>query len=99
VSHRMTIDRFEGDRKQIAVLVTADGEQVNVPRRRLPKGSKAGDVLTLEIDAAAASPRVALASGDAKLAKDEAATEDVARKTRAVQEELKKSDPGGDLIL
>jgi hypothetical protein len=97
--HRMTLDRFEGDRKQIAVLVSDDGEQVNVPKKLLPKGAKAGDVLTLDFGGDAASPRAAIAAGDVRATKDETATEDVARKTRKVQEELKKTDPGGDITL
>jgi hypothetical protein len=106
VPHRMSIDRFEGDKKQIAVLVTEDGEhQVNVPRKLLPKGSKAGDVLTMEFGGDAAStPRDVAAkggaaAGDVSASPDPAATEVVARKTRKVQEELKKRDTGGDIEL
>jgi hypothetical protein len=100
VPNRMTIDRFEGDRKQIAVLVTEDGEhQINVPKKLLPKGSKPGDVLTMELGRdAAGTPRVAEADAAAAV-KDEAATRDVAARTRKVQEELKKTDTGGDIVL
>jgi hypothetical protein len=97
--HRMSIDRFEGPRKQIAVLVDDDGKTVNVPRKSLPKGSKPGDVLTMEIKGDARSPQGLVAAGDVTAAKDEAATRDVARKTRKVQEKLKKTDPGGDITL
>jgi hypothetical protein len=104
---RMTIDRFEGDRKQIAVLVTDDGHQTNVPRKTLPKGSKPGDVLTMEAGGGSASPRDAAAAAAKNVAAakdvvpspDSAATKAVARKTRKVQEELKKTDPGGDITL
>jgi hypothetical protein len=105
VPHRMSIDRFEGDRKQIAVLVTEDGEhQINVPKKLLPKGAKAGDVLMMEFggDAASAPRDVAkadTAAGDMVITKDAATTEDVARKTRKVQEDLKKADHGGDIEL
>jgi hypothetical protein len=47
---RLSIDRFEGDRKQIAVLLMEDGEQINWPKKLLPRGAKAGDVLTLSFD-------------------------------------------------
>lgn len=78
---RLSIDRFEGDRKQIAVLLTDDGTAINFPRALLPKGSRAGDLLTLQIE------------------KDTEATRKLAADTRKVQDQLKKSDPGGDLKL
>ena len=34
----LSIDRFEGDKKQIAVLLTDDGTQINFPKALLPKG-------------------------------------------------------------
>ena len=78
---RLSIDRFEGDKKQLAVLLTDDGAQVNFPKALLPKGVKAGDILSLTFE------------------KDAEATRDVARQTRAVQDDLKKTDPGGDVKL
>jgi hypothetical protein len=42
---RLSVDRFEGDKKQVAVLLTDDGAHVNFPRALFPKGVKAGDVL------------------------------------------------------
>ena len=47
---RLSIDRFEGDRKQIAVLFTDDGKPINFPRDLLPKGASPGDVLRLRIE-------------------------------------------------
>jgi hypothetical protein len=47
---RLTIDRFEGERKQIAVLLADDGTAINFPRRLLPKGVKGGDILSLSIE-------------------------------------------------
>ena len=47
---RLSIDRFEGDRKQIAVLLTDDGTPINIPKALLPKGARPGDVLTLQIE-------------------------------------------------
>jgi hypothetical protein len=78
---RISIDRFEGDRKKIAVLLAEDGTQINVPKAMLPRGSKAGDILSLTIE------------------NDAEATRQVASETRAVQEELSKGDPGGDIKL
>ncbi len=47
MNQRLSVDRFEGDRKEIAVLLTEDGREVNFPRDLLPKGSKPGEVLSL----------------------------------------------------
>ena len=41
----VTIDRFEGDSKQIAVLIDDDGTPYLRPRTALPEGAKPGDVL------------------------------------------------------
>jgi hypothetical protein len=51
----LSLDRFEGKGKQIAVLVTDEGDTVNIPRSLLPPSAKPGDVLSLslEVDAAA----------------------------------------------
>lgn len=51
----LSLDRFEGKGKAIAVLLTDDGETLNFPRALLPAGTKPGDVLTLtlEVDAEA----------------------------------------------
>jgi len=78
---RLSLDRFEGDKKQVAVLLCDDGSQVNLPKGLLPKGAKAGDVLSLSIE------------------RDVEATRQIARDTRAVQDDLKKTDPGGDIKL
>jgi hypothetical protein len=78
---RLSIDRFEGDKKNIAVLQTDDGSQINFPKALLPKGSRAGDILTLTIE------------------KDVEATKKLSQETRAVQDDLKKTDPGGDIKL
>jgi Protein of unknown function (DUF3006) len=77
----LTIDRFEGRKKEIAVLLTDDGTQINFPKKLLPDGVKAGDILTFEIE------------------RDLEATRQVSDQTRAVQDQLKKSDPGGDIRL
>jgi hypothetical protein len=78
---RLSIDRFEGEKKQIAVLLTDDGTQVNFPKALLPKGAKAGDILSFSIEI------------------DSGATKQLAQETRKIQDELKKTDPGGDIKL
>jgi hypothetical protein len=50
VTVRLSLDRFEGKGKEIAVLVTDGGESLNVPKSLLPAGSKPGDVLTLSLE-------------------------------------------------
>jgi Protein of unknown function (DUF3006) len=50
VTIRLSIDRFEGDKKQIAVLLTDDGTSINFPMTLLPKGARAGDLLTFQIE-------------------------------------------------
>jgi hypothetical protein len=57
VKIRLSIDRFEGDKKQIAVLLTDEGMPINFPKALLPKGAKAGDVLTLQIELDAQATR------------------------------------------
>jgi hypothetical protein len=46
---RLSIDRFDGLRKELAVLVTEDGRSFVFPRDLLPEGAKAGEVLSFEI--------------------------------------------------
>jgi hypothetical protein len=49
MSTRLSLDRFEGKGKQIAVLLTDDGETFNLPKSILPAGTRPGDVLTLSL--------------------------------------------------
>lgn len=46
----LSIDRFEGTKNEIAVLVADDGHSFDLPRWLLPKGAKAGDVINLSIE-------------------------------------------------
>ena len=46
----LSVDRFEGEGHAIAVLLTDDGDPVNMPRSLLPADLKAGDVLTFAIE-------------------------------------------------
>ena len=47
---RLSLDRFEGKNKSIAVLLADDSTALNVPKAFLPKGARAGDVLVLTIE-------------------------------------------------
>ena len=47
---QLSIDRFEGVRREIAVLVTEDGRSILVPRDLLPRGARAGDVLSMKLE-------------------------------------------------
>jgi Protein of unknown function (DUF3006) len=50
VSVRLSLDRFEGKSKEIAVLVNDEGQTVNLPNSLLPPGTEPGDVLTLTLE-------------------------------------------------
>ncbi len=50
IRQTMSVDRFEGDGRSIAVLLTDDGAPVNMPRSLLPPDLKPGDVLTFAIE-------------------------------------------------
>ena len=46
---RLSIDRFEGPRRSVAVLLTEDGRAIPFPRDLLPKGAKAGEMLAMDL--------------------------------------------------
>jgi hypothetical protein len=46
----LSVDRFEGQDKPIAVLLTDDGTAIHWPGSLLPSGVKPGDVLTFAIE-------------------------------------------------
>jgi hypothetical protein len=46
----LSLDRFEGKGKQIAVLLADNGDTLNVPKAFLPPNTKPGDVLTLTLE-------------------------------------------------
>jgi hypothetical protein len=50
VRHFLTIDRFEGETKQIAVMLTDEGDSFNLPRSILPPNAKPGDILTFDLE-------------------------------------------------
>ena len=47
MSISLSVDRFEGDHKEIAVLVGDDDLTLNIPKTLLPEGVKPGEVLTM----------------------------------------------------
>jgi Protein of unknown function (DUF3006) len=53
----LSLDRFEGKGKQIAVLLTDDGDVINVPKSLLPPDAKPGDVLTFTLERDAQATR------------------------------------------
>ena len=57
MSTRLSLDRFEGKSKEIAVLVNDEGEIINLPKSLLPPSTKVGDVLTLTLVLDAAASR------------------------------------------
>ncbi len=46
----LSVDRFEGKGKSMAVLVTDDGDTLNIPRSLLLPAIKPGDVLTMTLE-------------------------------------------------
>lgn len=48
--HHLTIERFEGDKNDIAILLTDDGDPVQLPRKLLPNEARPGEVLTLHLE-------------------------------------------------
>ena len=54
---RLSLDRFEGDKKEIAVLLADDGTTIDFPKRLLPKDARAGDILALTIERDAAATK------------------------------------------
>jgi hypothetical protein len=57
VSVRLSLDRFEGKGKSIAVLLTDSGEALNLPRSLLIPDAVPGDVLSLTLERDAAATR------------------------------------------
>jgi hypothetical protein len=50
MKRRLSIDRFDGLRKELAVLLTEDGRSFVFPRDFLPQGAKAGELLSIVIE-------------------------------------------------
>lgn len=46
----LSVDRFEGPEKPLAVLLTDDGDVITLPRSLLPAATRPGDVLTMTIE-------------------------------------------------
>ncbi len=85
----IVLDRYES---AIAVLVSDDGGVVEVDRSQLPNGTKPGMVLRVTRDEAGE-----LLWGDAQI--DVEATAKRLEEAEAILGELRKRDPGGDIVL
>jgi hypothetical protein len=77
----LSVDRFEGQGHSVAVLLTDEGETVQMPRSLLSPGVRPGDVLNFAIERDAGAAR-RLSAGTAQ-----------------VQDQISRSDPGGDIRL
>lgn len=53
----LSVDRFEGQGHSLAVLLTDEGEAVQMPRSLLTPGVRPGDVLTFAIEPDAEATR------------------------------------------
>jgi hypothetical protein len=84
------VDRFEGD---LAVIVDDSGDTLEVRRSLLPEDTEEGSVLRVWPDDGSGGPDWATA----ELADDEA--EARLERARETLGELKKRDPGGDIVL
>jgi hypothetical protein len=84
-----SVDRLEG---KYAVLIGDGGSQHEVPRNQLPKGTTESSVLEVSLDD---SGRPDWAG--ARL--DPAERERRMQRALALLEELKRRDPGGDMVL
>lgn len=87
---RWVVDRFEGP---VAVLVSGGPETVEVARSLLPPDAEEGAVLRVVRDAASGDVRWS----DAVV--DEEATAGRLTEAEELLKELKKRDPGGDVVL
>jgi DUF3006 family protein len=86
---RFAVDRFGGT---IAVLISDDGEQVDVERSRLPEGVQPGTVLSVSRD------EVGNRRWENALVDDDEQARRLAE-GEAILDELRKRDPGGDINL
>jgi hypothetical protein len=84
-----TIDRIEG---RFAVLAPDEGPPIEVARRELPKGAREGSVLRVAMDGQGQPdwPTAVIDRGEEKRRSD---------KAEKTLDEMKKTDPGGDITL
>ena len=83
------VDRFE---RSIAVLVSDRGETIEMPRAELPSGVREGSVLRVRFGAENLPDWSSVVIDKAE--------EDRRRKAaQKILEEMKRSDPGGDIQL
>ena len=89
---RWVIDSIEDG---VAALETEAGEIVHLPKRRLPRGAREGQVLRVTLRAGEADP----AAGVRGMRIDREATEAAQREVRDLADRLREGDSGGDLAL
>ena len=83
------VDRLEG---QVAVLATDDGATVDVERGRLPARVKEGTVLRIKV-----GPKGVPDWASAEI--DSAEQEQRLKQARELLDQMKRTDPGGDITL
>ncbi len=83
------VDRFE---RNVAVLVSDTGETIDLPRAELPKGIGEGSVLRVPLGAQN-QPDWSSAAIDKK------EEERRLKEAKDLLDEMKRSDPGGDITL
>ena len=84
-----SVDRFEGN---VAVLVSDTGQSVEMPRFELPKGLCEGSVLRVPFG-------LQNQPDWSRAVLDNAEEERRNREAQRMLDELKRSDPGGDITL
>jgi hypothetical protein len=82
------IDRLEG---KFVIVVGDDGKSLDVERSKLPKGVKEGTVLRVRIGSTGPDWSSAVV--------DQAEERRRREETKQLLDEMKKSDPGGDISL
>jgi Protein of unknown function (DUF3006) len=84
-----SVDRFEGN---VAVLVSDTGESAEMPRFELPKGLREGSVLRVPFG-------LQNRPDWSRAVLDKAEEERRRKEAQRTLDELKGSDPGGDITL
>jgi len=88
-SHRLIVDRHEGD---LAVVEVDGGPTLDLPRWLLPHAARPDDVLLVSIEQG--TDRTAVT-----IVRDVGATERARAAARRAVDRLQRRDPGGDVIL
>lgn len=88
--HYWIVDRFEGD----LVVVEVDGDRfLDMPRWLVPTDAREGDVIALSVERGEGGAVTIRARIDSE------ATDSARAEASRLVENLKKKDPGGDIVL